>query len=108
MTRLRLLLIVALLLGTLVVNLTPLSLTTRDSAIFVAMSPQVALAGDDGINPPHLTAPPQPLGDDGINPPHLTTPPPLVGDDGINPPHLSPPQPLGDDGINPPHLSPYH
>jgi len=86
MTRLRLLLIVALLLGTLVVNLTPLSLTTRDSAIFVALSPAVALAGD-GIDPPHLTNPPQLLGD-GIDPPHLTNPPQPLGD-GIDPPHLT-------------------
>jgi hypothetical protein len=79
MTRLRLLLIMALLLGTLVVNLTPLSLTTRDSAIFVALSPQVALAGD-GIDPPRLLTPPQLLGD-GIDPPRLLTPPQSLGDD---------------------------
>ena len=68
MTRWRLLLIVALLLGTLAINM---SLTTRDSAIFVSLSPSVALAGD-GIDPPHLTNPPQSLGDDGIDPPHLS------------------------------------
>jgi hypothetical protein len=89
MTRLRLLLIGALLLGTLAVNLIPLSLTTRDSAIFVPLSPSVALAGGDGIDPPRLLTPPQPLGD-GIDPPRL----------------LTPPQPLGD-GIDPPRLSPY-
>jgi len=43
MTHLRLLLIVALLLGALAMNL---RLTTRDSAIFVALSPSVALTGD--------------------------------------------------------------
>ena len=105
MTRLRLLLIVALLLGTLVVNLTPLRLTTRDSAIFVALSPSVALADGDGIDPPRLLTPPQPLGD-GIDPPRLLTPPQPLGD-GIDPPRLlTPPQPLGD-GIAPPRLSPH-